>query len=384
MALGHDVGEIFYPDFDLGAFRYAVARYVKLLIRARWRCEPGFLADDDLAQWQLRDIEDDSYPAWRLLSEAAEALAKLNTEFLPRCGSGGVRITDEATAVGRLISNVAGLAETGGGGPYHNGELLLAAATLRKKSEADWASLVQWSLLREIRSDLDKLPHPQRQVGSGQPFPRSTSSTDDRLPRNVLCRLGNDWNVRYDGGQLFALVDSPGLFYINYLLERPGESCHVTELDLAWARSQVTLRSGTGGQTTEADAANEGVRFDGGLDDGLVLDQEGKTRCKEEFDRIRRELHQAEAQNDQARISMLNEEKRQLAFAVTAASKPGGRGKKVGDKLKKQLDRVCKAISRSIQKIGLKDVDLERHFLASLHTGYLCTYSPDRPTPWNQ
>ena len=40
---------VYRPDFDLGDFRYAIAGYVKFLVRARWKCEPGFLSPVQLA-----------------------------------------------------------------------------------------------------------------------------------------------------------------------------------------------------------------------------------------------------------------------------------------------------------------------------------------------
>lgn len=107
--------DIYYPDYDLGEFRYATARYVRLLIRARWKCDPGFLRQADLAAWDLDDIGRDRWPAWKLLDQAALALGYLNLHFLPRCGSGGVREVDEATPEGRLIWAVVGLAPTEGG-----------------------------------------------------------------------------------------------------------------------------------------------------------------------------------------------------------------------------------------------------------------------------
>jgi hypothetical protein len=88
----------------------------------------------------------------------------LNSEFLPRCGSGGVRETDESTPAGRLISAVTGLTEVGdGGGPTHNGALREAARQLRDGKGVDWRSLVAWDSLEAIRADLDQLPHPRRE-----------------------------------------------------------------------------------------------------------------------------------------------------------------------------------------------------------------------------
>src|SRR5947208_2088365 len=148
--------DIYYPDFDLGEFRYATARYVKLLIRARWRCDPGFLSQADLLAWGLEDIGRDRCPAWKLLDQAALSLGYLNLHFLPRCGSGAVRETDEGTPEGRLISAVVGLAQSEGGGPCHNGALLEASRQLRDGKALNWGDLVEWNLLDGIRADLDQ------------------------------------------------------------------------------------------------------------------------------------------------------------------------------------------------------------------------------------
>ena len=57
-----------YDGMDLGAYRYAVARLLRLLIRARLIQEPEFLDPDDRRRWQddtiqggdgLREYRDD-------------------------------------------------------------------------------------------------------------------------------------------------------------------------------------------------------------------------------------------------------------------------------------------------------------------------------------
>ena len=153
--------DVFRPTFDLGEFRFALARYAKLLIRARAKCERAFLSPESLAAWGLSGIATDPAPAWRLLSQAADALGHLNMEYLPRCGSGGVEETDESTPVGRLIQAAVGLAQMGdGGGPWHHGALRDAARNLKDGKPVDWARLVDWALLPAIRRDLDLLPKP--------------------------------------------------------------------------------------------------------------------------------------------------------------------------------------------------------------------------------
>lgn len=153
---------VYHPDFDLGEFRYTLARYVKLLVRARYRCEPGFLNSEELAAWSLEDIDSDTWSAQHLMAQAAYALADLNTTFLPRCGSGGVRSTDDTTPEGRLIHAAVCLVPGEGGGPDHNGRLRAAARLLAEGKPVDWAGLVAWENLPAIRADLDLLPHPSK------------------------------------------------------------------------------------------------------------------------------------------------------------------------------------------------------------------------------
>jgi hypothetical protein len=170
------------PEFDLGEFRYAVAKFVKLLIRARWRDDPGFMDDQALRDWELLAIKDDRIllnriASWRLLNQAAHALGILNTEFLDRCPSGSVMRADDDTPEDRLMGYVAFLAGSNGGDPYHNWELLKAAESIQEGKAIDWTKLVEWSNLPAIRADLDKLPHPKKEglERSGPEAPRPSS-----------------------------------------------------------------------------------------------------------------------------------------------------------------------------------------------------------------
>ena len=150
--------------FDLGEFRHAAARYIKLLIRARWKAEPGFLPESVLADWCLQDIAADRWPAPELLDQAAAALGEINTHYIHRCGSGGVREANESTPEGRLVYAIAFLSDIGNaGGPSHNGALVEASQHLRASGKIDWASLVAWDTIAAVRADLDQLPHPQRE-----------------------------------------------------------------------------------------------------------------------------------------------------------------------------------------------------------------------------
>ena len=72
----------FHPEFDAAAFRKAVARYIKLLIRARCRGSTAFVSEEELKRWGLKNIDQEPLQPWQLVQEAANALAKLNTEYI--------------------------------------------------------------------------------------------------------------------------------------------------------------------------------------------------------------------------------------------------------------------------------------------------------------
>ena len=150
------------PDFDPGEFRYTVARYVRFLIRARWKSDGEFLSDSDLTRWELNDIQHDKLQAWQMLAMAADTLATLNTKFIQRCGSGGVNINDDDTPVLRLINFVAFLVPPEGGGPAHNQSLIEAAKVLQRGESVDWETIADWKSISAIRDDLDLLPQPKR------------------------------------------------------------------------------------------------------------------------------------------------------------------------------------------------------------------------------
>lgn len=112
--------EDFNPAFDRGRFRCAVARFVRLLVRARRMQEPRFFSAADLATWQISQREPEPHVTARLLELAAGALGHLNVDFIPRCGAGGIPCLGEETPLDRLVLNVADLVSPQGGGPAHN------------------------------------------------------------------------------------------------------------------------------------------------------------------------------------------------------------------------------------------------------------------------
>lgn len=163
--------------FNAVDFRNVAARYVKLLIRARWSSDE-FLTVEQLDEWKLPSIRCDNKEPWKLLHEAALTLATINEHYIPRCGSGGIPESPEENTLTRLMDAIAFLVDPEGGAPYHNEALVHAAAALREGGTVDWNTLVKWDFLPGIRRDLDELPRGD-ELSLGQlATPRQTTNVE--------------------------------------------------------------------------------------------------------------------------------------------------------------------------------------------------------------
>jgi len=375
------------PEFDLGAFRFAVAKYVKLLIRARWRDDPGFLGDQALKDWGLHNINDNRLldnriPSWRLLEEAAEALGILNTEYLPRCPSGGLMVVTKDTPEGRLVDEIAFLAVSYGGGPYHNHELLTAAKSIREGHAIDWTTLVNWPKLPAIRVDLDKLPHPRR------------GEAANHAGRNVFrWRVENEmWEVIFDGRPIF-LPERVGLFYLYVLLNSPGKIITASELRRAYASWSTDPGSPHWRYTEHAVIAGHGERDEGKSNEGLgspgqdlgeVLDDEARANLKSRVAELPAEIESLRSQGKTALADDLERDFEELKRADRASQSFGGRPKKSADVRKRSQDAVRTAIKRALEELRTAQPLLHDHLQLSLKFGSNCCYRPKSTVAWNR
>jgi len=351
--------------FDLGAFRYAAAAYVKFLIRARWKSEPGFLSEEALGRWKLSNIRDDPHSASQLLLRAGAHLAELNTNYISRCGSGGVAEYDLSTPEGRLMDNIAFLAECHGGGPFHNHELISAALQLPEGNVFAWHSLVDWAKLPEIRNDLDKLPEPDS-------IPKARK--DDGVSANIFRHAAKNWNVRFQGGTLFAVEGGAGAAYLHRLLSRPDEKIDVHELSLVWDRFQAT--------NARRAEQEEGLSINSTINDPIV-DKEALAKCKKEFDFIQAERIKAKEDNDSSALDRLMEDERALTQQMSEWYTLTGKLKSLDDRNKRTYDRVYGAIKRIIEKVRVNDPTLGQHLEQCVHISWKCVYSPQSKVTWS-
>lgn len=142
-----------HDGMDLGAYRYAVARLLRLLICARLTQEPEFLTKDDRHHWQVDTKQAGSRTIESLLLEAVVANDVLCNQLLGPVNSFGIASDDPRWRLKEAVISVAL------GFRALSNELIAKA---KSDEQIDWDEVTPINTVRVIRDGLDSLPHPPR------------------------------------------------------------------------------------------------------------------------------------------------------------------------------------------------------------------------------
>lgn len=194
-------------------------------------------------------------------------------------------------------------------------------------------------------------------LGETAPTPGSQPAAPD--DEGSLIRRGDVWEVRWRGHS--ALVkDSKGLRDIATLVGRPGVGVPVLDL--------VAL--GGGPSTPEVSPGVE------------MLDAQARAEYRERLHELEREIAQAEGNADLLRLANAKAERDVLIAELARAVGIGGRSRRAGDRTERARTAVTTRIGTAIRAIDASLPDLARHLRASLETGRVCAYVPERPATW--
>ncbi|HVE76767.1 MAG TPA: adenylate/guanylate cyclase domain-containing protein [Actinomycetota bacterium] len=195
------------------------------------------------------------------------------------------------------------------------------------------------------------------------PAAAPTAESTDRKLR--LVREGDYWRVGPVDSSIL-LRDSKGLRYIASLVSRPGHDVFVLDL--------LDVSEGASAQES---AARRAVG-----DAGEMLDTTALRAYRERILEIEGELEEARGFNETERVTLLEDESRQLSEEISSALGIGGRIRSAASAPERARVSVTKAIRTAIRKIGDEDDWLGKHLDRSIRTGIRCIYVPDTPAVW--
>ncbi len=201
--------------------------------------------------------------------------------------------------------------------------------------------------VRELRDDA-----PQASEPGGDRDP------DAREEAHRMHFEGDTWLVGFAGHEV-RLKATKGLACLATLLAEPGREFAALE-----------LASDPGAGTLAGDAADP------------VLDPEAFAAYRARMDALREELAEAERFDDMGRTARLQEEMERIADEVAAGVGLGGRARRAAGPAERARKAVYNRIRSAIARIDTVHAPLARHLEASVRTGRLCSYRPERPTNW--
>ena len=197
-----------------------------------------------------------------------------------------------------------------------------------------------------------------RQRQRGQEASRVVGSR----PRAVARRTtrfrpeGDYWTIGPARGP-FRLKDSKGLGYLARLLAEPGREFHVLDL------------------------VRGGPPFASSTPSEVVLDAEGARRFRTRIRDLEDEVAEAEAWNDQARVSVVREELDAIAAELARSTGLSGRSRSFPSDSERARVSVSRVIKAALTRIGEHSPELKHHFASTIRTGTYCSYNPDPRLP---
>lgn len=185
----------------------------------------------------------------------------------------------------------------------------------------------------------------------------------ERLPQQPaygsarLAREGDVWALTF-AARTVRLKRTRGLDYLARLLPHPDRDLAALAL-----------------------VADTAVAPAGG-DAGALLDTEAREAYRRRLGELAAEVEDARERGDEARQEAAASELEALRRELAATLGLGGRARRGPSPAERARQSVTKALRASIRRIAALHPELGRHLQASVRTGALCRYAPEKPLAW--
>jgi 7-cyano-7-deazaguanine synthase in queuosine biosynthesis len=210
---------------------------------------------------------------------------------------------------------------------------------------------------------------------------KESQPSEPKPARNIFRKEGHFWRIIYAGKEIL-LKDAKGLRYIAYLLRHPEQDFYMLNLK----QEAEISPSNSGGEIykkmCKEKLAEEGLVISNSGDGGDVIDAQALADYKREIKDLDGEIREAEENHDLARLETLRDQKELFLKHIMAASGLLGRTRKFDDEYEKARKSITKCIIDSRRKIQKDHLALGQHLENSINTGSFCSYTPEKPTPW--
>jgi hypothetical protein len=186
-----------------------------------------------------------------------------------------------------------------------------------------------------------------------------------------LRKEGDYWTIQF-GTVTDQLKESTGLVYLGHLLRYPRRPFFVMDL--------VALSSGA---DRSSPSSNRREPFDirrvFSSSAEPMMDAKARTACRARLSELREDLAEAQSRNDLGRAARARYEMEQLLCFWEESVGFGGRTRSISSSIMERArSAVTKRIRAEIVRLDAVHPDLGRHLAATIVTGRVCSYQPER------
>jgi hypothetical protein len=209
---------------------------------------------------------------------------------------------------------------------------------------------------------------------------RSEPTAPCGTQKHIFQLKGKDWNIRYDGGALFAVPRAVGLARIYRLIQNQGHSLSAMHLraDQARQKSDPTSRTvGAAKQFTEdPEIAPSHVS-----NAGLTIGDEELKRVRDELTDYDTEIARLKRDGDEVLVAELEKEREELVRSLRRDTFKG-KAKVLNNENTRARRAIRKSIEEAIERIKQKDAICAQHLENSIVMKDGFEYRPDREIAW--
>jgi len=214
---------------------------------------------------------------------------------------------------------------------------------------------------------IDALPDPEQ---DDRPGPEADE-------KNVFRRVGEGWEVRYDGGKKIVLLGtSLGPASIAYLLERPNKKVSAIDLDKAVGDSQHAARERIDLNHEELESADQMPNCQ------EVADRDALRAAEAALTEARCKLEEAKQSGDVTETESLETQIDQLEHYLKSARGLSGKTRSFADVRERARSRVAARIRRTLKKLEKECPALAKHLDAKIDFGGNLQYCPAADVRW--
>ena len=212
----------------------------------------------------------------------------------------------------------------------------------------------------------------------------STAPTDDNRdkPEYVFRKDGDFFTLTFEG-ETTTLNNTKGMRYISYLLGKPDQSYHVSELR-AIIEGREEPKSSIYRKMAIEGLAEEGLNVLKSDTIDTALDPQAITDYKERLHELASERSKAEEEGNSVKLDQINSETEAIEKQLRNDVDPAGKGRKTTPKAKQDQKYVNTNITRAKNKIRVKLEPLWHHIHKYIRPGgnWSLSYSPPESLNW--